>query len=671
MQNSKLQFKSQNYSFSLKTFNFKLLTLKLWRSHNGQALVELLVALAFASLVLPGLITGLVASREGKAQNAQRLEATGLLREGQEALRVIRETSWSQVETNGTYHPQGSGPSWQLISGSETINGYARQITISDAYRDSNGYLVESGTLDPSTKKSVITVSWNTPYPSGVTSTMYLTRYLNNTIFTQTSESDFNSGTLSGTIVTNTNGGEVTLGAGGGGDWCNPNQYIVEDLDLPKSGVANAVSAYEGRILAGTGENSSGVSLADIAVTNTDPPVATISGTFNGYKTNDVYIEGNYGYIGTDTNSKEIVIINMATLPYSESGYFDAFGNTDTNSVFIVGNTGYMTQGNRLRNFNLATCSGGNRTGSCPAIDPDGAAISATGTSVVVSGNYAFVSIAGHVRELEIFNISNPASITRGGWADVNGEAARDVYMNSDATRAYLVTDASSTLPEFFIINTTNKNCSDCPDLGTYNAGTSVNLKAVEIVPGNRAVVIGQGGEEYQVIDISTEASPVRCGGMQMNFGINDSASVLEADGDAYSYIVTGDAPLELKVIEGGPGGEYTTSGTFVSGPFDAGSSVAYNRIIPNFIEPLGTNLELQVAVASDVGGSCTNSSYYFVGPDGTSNTFFATSSAIPLLTNAQGYVNPGRCFKYKAYFSTTDVYAAPVLNDVTVNYSP
>src|SRR3990167_5118912 len=154
---------------------------------DGQALVELLVAFAFASVLLPGLITGLVASREGKAQNAQRLEATGLLREGQEALRVIRETSWATVETNGTYHPQGSGASWQLISGSETINGYTRQITISDAYRDANGNIVSAGgTPDPSTKKAIITVSWNTPYTSHVTSTIYLTRFLNNTIFTQT-----------------------------------------------------------------------------------------------------------------------------------------------------------------------------------------------------------------------------------------------------------------------------------------------------------------------------------------------------------------------------------------------------------------------------------------------------------------------------------------------------
>jgi hypothetical protein len=562
-----------------------------------------------------------------------------------------------------------SGNTWALAAGNENINGYTRQITISDVLRDANGNIVAvGGTIDPSTKKAVITVSWNTPLLSSVTSTLYLSRFINNSLI-QTTEADFSAGTHADTITTNTAGGEVTLGAGGSGNWCDPNLSIA-GLDLPKNGVANAITAIEGRAFAGTGENASGESFANITISDTDPPVASIAGTFSNYKTNDVFGEANYGYIATDTNSKEIVILNLSSLPYTESGYFNASGNTDANSVFVVGNTGYMTQGNRLRNFNLASCSGGNRIGSCPAIDSDGASISSTGTSVIVSGNYAFVSIAGHSRELEIFNVSNPSNITLAGWADVNGEAARDVFVNSTATRAYLATDASSTLPELFIINVENKNCNDCPDVGTYNAGSSVNLKAVEVVPGNKAIVIGQGGEEYQVIDISTETTPVRCGGMQINSGINDSASILEADGDAYSYIVTGDSSSELKIIEGGPGGQYADSGVFTSSAFDAGATVAYNRLITSFIEPPQANIEFQVAVADAVSGSCANANYYFIGPDGTSGTFFATSSAIPLINNGQGYVNPGRCIKYKANLTTTDAFSSPILNDVSVNYS-
>ena len=58
--------------------------------------------------------------------------------------------------------------------------------------------------------------------------------------------------------------GEVVLGATGGvGDWCQPTLAITA-LDLPKSGVANAISAIQGTLAAGTGENASGVSYANV-----------------------------------------------------------------------------------------------------------------------------------------------------------------------------------------------------------------------------------------------------------------------------------------------------------------------------------------------------------------------------------------------------------------------
>ncbi|OGH17735.1 MAG: hypothetical protein A2868_00125 [Candidatus Levybacteria bacterium RIFCSPHIGHO2_01_FULL_40_15b] len=670
MQNSKLQFKVQNvknFKLSTATFNFKLLTLNLWRSHNGQALVELLVAFAFASILLPGLITGLVASREGKAQQIQALSATGLLREAQEALRVVRETSWSQIETNGTFHPQISGSTWQLAPGQENINGYTRSIEISNTNRDSNGNIVESsGTNDPSTKKAVISVSWETPYQSEVTSTVYLARYLNNTTFIDTSEADFEAGSHSGTVTVNENGGEVVLGAGGGGDWCAPNLSITA-LDLPKNGVANAVYAIEGKAFAGTGDNASGISYASVSISNTDPPVATIGGTFDGYKTNDgIFGETNYAYLATDNNSKEAVIVDITQAingKYAEAGYFNAPGNGNGLSVSVSGSIGIMTDAsNNLYTFDLTS-----KTGSRPQLGS--IALSGIGNRIYVSGNYIYVAETGST-QLEIIEFSNGGrNLLKVAQASVNGLDGRDVFVNTTGTRAYLATSASPTQKEFFIIDITNKT-GERPALGSYESN-GMNPEGINIVTGNKAILVGIGGEEYQVISITNESSPVRCGGLNVDAGVNGVSSVIEEDGDTFSYIITGDSTTEFKIIEGGPGGQFAITGTFTSSAFDASSTVAYNRIIPNIVEPLGTNLELQVAIASAVDDSCSNASYYFVGPDGTSNTFFATSSAIPSINNGQGYVNPGRCFKYKAFLSTTDPNASPILNDVTVNYSP
>ena len=143
----------------------------------GQSLIEILNALGLASILLPALLTGLVASREGKAQEGQRLAATALLRQAEEAVRSVRENSWASITSTGSpFRPNDNGSSWGLLSGSEIIQGFTRQIAIADVNRDSNCNITASGgTLDPNTKKITTAVSWTGPPSGNVTSTEYLT----------------------------------------------------------------------------------------------------------------------------------------------------------------------------------------------------------------------------------------------------------------------------------------------------------------------------------------------------------------------------------------------------------------------------------------------------------------------------------------------------------------
>ena len=270
---------------------------------------------------------------------------------------------------------------------------------------------------------------------------------------------------------------------------------------------------------------------------------------------------------------------------------------------------------------------------------------------------------------MQIIDVSNPWSIFQAGYADVNGQDGKHVFINSTATRAYLVTNASASLPEFFIINTSNKTGSR-PTISNYDAN-GMNPKDLAVVTGNKAIIVGSGAEEYQVIDIVDENLPVRCGGLDLNTDINGIASVLEQDGGAFSYIITGDAESELKIIEGGPGGQYSPNGTFESMIFDPGYATAFNRIDFTFSQPNQTSIQLQAAVADQVLDSCAGADYVYVGPDGTSSSFYATSSAIPLNDDGGSYQNPARCFRYKAYLSSTDPSSSPTLYDVTINYSP
>jgi hypothetical protein len=88
-------------------------------------------------------------------------------------------------------------------------------------------------------------VAWDTPLPSFITSTQYLTRYMDNLSRTYTTFAEFNAGTKNGVSVNYTNGdpvdGDITLGGGGYGDWCQPDLTLAQ-VDLPKSGVANALT---------------------------------------------------------------------------------------------------------------------------------------------------------------------------------------------------------------------------------------------------------------------------------------------------------------------------------------------------------------------------------------------------------------------------------------------
>jgi len=643
-----------------KTFNYI-------QKNQAQSLIELLIVIGLMAILLPAVSMGLIASREGKPQQERRVRAAQLIKESQEAVRSIREASWSNIETNGTYYPEHDGSTWSLVAGTEIVNTITRQIEIEDVQRDDNNQIVESGgSVDPSTKKITITTSWDAPIETSISSALYLTRYLDNATYIQTTEADFNTGTLTDVIVTNTAGGEVTLGSGGSGSWCAPSLTITA-LDLPKSGVANGVTAIEGRAFAVTGDNASGVALADITISNANPPIASVRGTFDGYKTNDVFGELNYAYIATDNNSKEIVIIDLTISPYVESGYANTPGNSDATGIFVVGNTGYVAAGNKLYNFDLSS-----KDGSRPLRDPDGVYVSLFGTAgeLYVVGNYAYVTIGTYaLRELVIVDISNPTNMQVVGWADVNGEAGQEVFVNSSGTRAYLATNSSSSKAEFFIIDISSKSGSQ-PVISSYDAN-GMNPKGVTVVTGNKAILVGTGGEEYQVIDITTESAPSRCGGIEVNTGVQEVSSVIEGDGDAYSYIVTGDASAEFKIIAGGPGGTFSSSGSYESATFDIGYSTAFNRIVPSFLEPVNTSVQLQIAVADALVGSCDGVTYEFVGPDGTSGSFYTDAEVITFNNDGASYENPARCFRYRAYLSTSDSSSTPIFEGISINYSP
>ncbi|MBI3397591.1 hypothetical protein HY045_03890 [Candidatus Woesebacteria bacterium] len=601
----------------------------------GQSMVELLLAMGIAAAVLPAILTGFIAGREGKVTQDLRLRATAYLREGQEATRVFREKDWIGFAVNGTYHPVISGSTWILSSGSESISDFTRAIVVSDIIP-----------VDPSIKLVTTTVSWGTGSIQQVSAKEYFTRYVGNSV---------QSGT--GTIQA----------AGGFGNWCLPSQSLTT-VDLSRQGVPTTVWAFEvgngtgNRVFSGTGGNSSGPAFTNTRVIGNSPPVASSVGDYNDtpkVKVNGVFGDGNFAYLTTDSNSEEVKILDLSQFTdpptnsqYKKIGWFDSSGSTDGNSVSVSGNTGFMTAGNKFYAFDLSS-----KTGSRPQIGLP-VTLPGTGVKIYMVGSYAYVAISGSSTKMQIVNISNPANLAlQGSYVNSNLGDGRDIFINSNGTRAYLVTGASATQPEFFIIDTTNKSNPVLVSGGSYDTN-GMDPQGVILVTDFKAIIVGKNGtQQYQVIDISNESALTSCGtGLPISGGIFAISSLLQSDGHAYSYIVTGDTHAELKIIEGGAGGGGGT-GTFESSTFDAGHDVAFN----SFVATSDPNLTYKVSIKHGSGGNCSGVNF------ADSDFVIFSPGPLPLSTIGSGYVNPGQCMRYRVI----NTGGSAITYSINFNYSP
>jgi type II secretory pathway pseudopilin PulG len=317
-----------------------------YKQEKGQSLVELLIVIGLCAVLLPVLITGLISSRSGKAQAKERVEALTLLKEAEESVRSIREKDWDNLAPIAAdLHTERDGTGWKFADAAEVMGNFTRKVVLNNVFRDADGNILETGDtdqIDPSTKKATVTVSWSDPIPSSVESTIFLTRYIGNSSFIDTTEVDFKSGVNNSTQVKNISGGEVTLANNNHAKWCSPS-LSTATIDLPDgppvavAAVANPTShdIPNDVFVAVAPSNSTSEKLAYLTVTaNNDTPVPTLKGTFtldstkyssssyfptginldNNFKTNDVTYYRSpsnklYALLATNLPSQEVVAV--------------------------------------------------------------------------------------------------------------------------------------------------------------------------------------------------------------------------------------------------------------------------------------------------------------------------------------------------------------------------
>lgn len=140
--------------------------------NKGISVVEILIVIGIISISLIILSGIAILSLKSSILIKQTSQANFLAQEVIEAAKSFRDgTDW---ETDGLgiltagadYYPQKSGspPEWQLLMGTETINGFTRKIVFERVSRNPITENIEDTydpvRDDPDTRKAVVTVFW-------------------------------------------------------------------------------------------------------------------------------------------------------------------------------------------------------------------------------------------------------------------------------------------------------------------------------------------------------------------------------------------------------------------------------------------------------------------------------------------------------------------------------
>lgn len=644
---------------------------------KGFSLVELLLTIALFSMVSISIASFTIDVARFSENRWSRIQSSLKSLESAQTAIILKNNPWRFIidnTENGDKHIELINNVFEIADGLEISGNITTGFSIDNAYRDLSGNLVETGgTIDLNSRKISFKNEWTDSFGNLnlLNDFTYITNWNTKKIIEDTFD-EFNSfQSKNSTIIINPASGDIILDQIFFPDWCRPtlglNQY-----DIPGSATAKTVYALPGTAYLGTAGNSSGDSFTKLNISGVAPPVIGVEGTWDSYLVNNIFVDGNYAYLATTDDSREVVILDITVLPYSVVGTYNTpSSSNDANGVFVIGNTGFVVSGRYLYSFNVQNKASPTHIGSVRVVNnPNlGYWLTAKASKLIVRGNYAYVVLDQDWYELSIVNVTNPASMTVSSETSVNNQQAFDIAVSLDGTRTYFGTGSSSSEREFFILNTANKT-SSAPIIGQYDT-SGMSVKGVSIIANDgRAVLVGTSGEEYQALNILNEASPQKCGGLQFDSGINDIDSVTDAQGNAFSYIVTNNSTQDFLIIRGGPGSGGGSDGYGYEANGDYTSSVFDTQLVSPMFYTIewGASLPPETAVSFQIrsGNSTDLSGEPWVGPDGSSATFFTNTVGeyIPTAVSGKRYI------QYKAFLEASSTLEdTPTLNNIKIVY--
>ena len=156
---------------------------------EGFTIVEIIIAIVIIVSVFGMILSFFSLDVKNSERNRTRLRAILLAQEAMEAVRNFRDnTTWSgngpgTLVFGSNYHPVVASSGWSIISGSENIEIFTRNIVfynVSRGINDNIESVYNSTNNDPDTKKIIVTVSWSDRYgPASESLTSYITNWRN------------------------------------------------------------------------------------------------------------------------------------------------------------------------------------------------------------------------------------------------------------------------------------------------------------------------------------------------------------------------------------------------------------------------------------------------------------------------------------------------------------
>lgn len=127
------------------------------------SLIEIVVVLFLVVVIVPAVNNVISQSVRAMATTQREVEALYLAQEGMEAVRAMRDSSWSNIaDFEGTNYLNDVSGGLSFSETPSLIDGiYERQVIVSPAYRDGNDDLADSGDPETEAKKIEVIITWS------------------------------------------------------------------------------------------------------------------------------------------------------------------------------------------------------------------------------------------------------------------------------------------------------------------------------------------------------------------------------------------------------------------------------------------------------------------------------------------------------------------------------